>query len=68
VKSKTQSWHGTDRKCRGTVVQALRENKKLTMKVLQELWGDEDQMKKAVKTLLADGLIETIGQSYKLAD
>jgi A/G-specific adenine glycosylase len=68
VKSKTQSWHGTDRKCRGTVIQALRENKKLTMKALEELWSDEDQMKKAVKTLLADGLIETIGQSYKLAD
>ena len=68
VKSKTQAWNGTDRKCRGTVVQALRENKKMSAKSLQKLWDDEDQMKKALKTLLADGLIETTGQSYKLAD
>ena len=68
VKSKTQEWHGTDRKCRGTVVQALRENKKMTAKALQKLWDNEDQMNKALKTLLADGLIETTGQSYKLAD
>ena len=68
VKSKTQGWHGTDRKCRGTVVQALRENKKMTAKALQKLWDSEDQLNKALKTLLADGLIQTTGQSYKLAD
>ncbi len=68
VKSKTQGWHGTDRKCRGTIVQSLRENKKLSKRALQKLWSDDDQIEKAIKTLLADGLIETTGQSYKLAD
>jgi predicted transcriptional regulator len=40
----------------------------MTAKALQKLWDSEDQMNKALKTLLADGLIETTGQSYKLAD
>lgn len=68
VKSKTQAWHGTDRKCRGTVVQALRENLKLTPSALKKLWDDDAQVEKALKTLLADGLIEATGKSYKLSD
>jgi len=68
IKSKTQAWHGTDRKCRGTVVQALRENSRLSKSALNKLWNDEDQIEKALKTLLADGLVETIGKSFKLAD
>ena len=68
VKSKTQAWHGTDRKCRGTIVQALRENLKLTPSALKKLWDDDAQVEKALKTLLADGLIEATGKSYKLSD
>jgi A/G-specific adenine glycosylase len=68
VKSKTQGWHGTDRKCRGTIVQALREKKKLTLVECKKLWDNDEQVEKALKTLLADGLIETTGKSYKLAD
>ena len=68
IKSKTHAWHGTDRKCRGTVVQALRENNRLSKSALNKLWNDEDQIEKALKTLLADGLVETIGKSFKLAD
>lgn len=68
VKSKTQGWHGTDRKCRGTVIQALRENQKLTEAALKKLWDNDEQIEKALKTLLADGLIETTGKSFKLAD
>ena len=68
VKTKTQAWHGTDRKCRGTVVQALRENLKLTPSALKKLWDDDAQVEKALKTLLADGLIEATGKSYKLSD
>ncbi len=68
VKSKTQGWHGTDRKCRGTIVQALRDNQKLTSSALKKLWDNEDQVEKALKTLTADGLIEATGRSFKLAD
>jgi A/G-specific adenine glycosylase len=70
IKSKAQAWDGTDRKCRGTIVQALRENKQLSKGALKKLWQNEEQVEKAFKTLLADGLIEisTTGKSFKLAD
>ncbi|MEI6119649.1 MAG: hypothetical protein WCQ06_00935 [Actinomycetes bacterium] len=68
VKSKTQDWHGTDRKCRGTILQALREKRKLSPDALKKLWEDGSQVEKALKTLLADGLIEATGKSFKLAD
>ncbi len=63
---KAQKWHGTDRQCRGTIVQALRENKSRTQLQLKRLWHDDSQIEKALKTLIADGLIETIGKSYRL--
>lgn len=53
-----QSWHGTDRQCRGTVVQALRENPTLSKKELHLLWDVPSQLEKAILTLLDDGLIE----------
>ena len=65
---KSQGWVGTDRQCRGTIVQALRENKKLTRTKISTLWNEDSQVELALKTLLADGLIETTGKSYKLAD
>jgi len=65
---KSQSWAGTDRQCRGTVVQALRENEKLSAIALKKLWHDGSQIEKALKTLIADGLIETTGKSFRLAD
>lgn len=57
---KSQDWHGTDRKCRGTIVQALRENESLTESAIKKLWPDESQVEKAVKTLLADQLIQAL--------
>jgi A/G-specific adenine glycosylase len=65
---KSQAWAGTDRQCRGVVVQALRTNAKLSKNRLVELWHDESQLEKALKTLIADGLIETTGKSYQLAN
>ena len=64
---KSQDWHGTDRKCRGTIVQALRENESLTENVIKKLWPDESQVEKALKTLQADLLIEAIPRKrYRL--
>ena len=57
---KSQDWHGTDRKCRGTIVQALRENESLTENAIMKLWPDESQVEKALKTLQEDLLIEAI--------
>lgn len=57
VQKRVQMWHGTDRQCRGVIVQALRENKSLTTKEIKLLWDVESQVEKALRTLLADGLI-----------
>ena len=64
---KSQDWHGTDRKCRGTIVQALRENESLTENAIKKLWPDESQIEKALKTLQEDLLIEAISHKrYRL--
>jgi len=58
-----QSWHGTDRQCRGAVVQALRENDVLTKAQIAQRWDVRSQLEKALLTLLDDGLIEARGKS-----
>ncbi len=64
---KSQDWHGTDRKCRGTIVQALRENQSLTENAIMKLWPNQSQIEKALKTLQADLLIEAIPRNrYRL--
>jgi A/G-specific adenine glycosylase len=60
---KSQDWHGTDRKCRGTIVQALRENESLTLSAIKKLWPEESQVEKALETLLVDHLIEEHSRS-----
>lgn len=56
---RTQTWHGTDRQCRGVIVQALRENTELSKAQLTQLWDAPSQVEKALSTLLDDGLIES---------
>ena len=63
VVKRTQSWHGTDRQCRGTIVQALRENSTLNKKQVHLLWDVPSQVEKALLTLLDDGLIESRGKN-----
>lgn len=63
IEKRKQSWHGTDRQCRGTIVQALRENKLLTKNQISELWNVPSQLEKALLTLLDDGLIESRGKN-----
>jgi A/G-specific adenine glycosylase len=55
---RTQTWHGTDRQCRGRIVQALRDNSQLKKSELHLLWDVPSQVEKAILTLLDDGLIE----------
>lgn len=64
---KTQTWHGSDRKCRGTILQALRENESLTERALKSHWPDQSQVEKALKTLLEDQLIQSMSRNlYRL--
>lgn len=68
IVKKSQAWAGTNRQCRGLIVQHLRENKSATQSVLYKLWHDKDQSERALKSLIADHLIEATGNKYKLAD
>jgi len=64
---RTQSWHGTDRQCRGVIVQALRENSALSKKEIMQLWDVPSQVEKALLTLLEDGLVVAQkGQRFSL--
>ena len=64
---RTQSWHGTDRQCRGVIVQALRENPSLAKKEIMQLWDVPSQVEKALLTLLEDGLlVEQKGHRFSL--
>jgi A/G-specific adenine glycosylase len=64
---RTQTWHGTDRQCRGVIVQALRENSALSKKEITLLWDVPSQVEKALLTLLEDGLGVSIpGQRFSL--
>ena len=67
IARKGQSWIGSDRQCRGTIIQALRENERLSEIKLRRFWHEDSQVQKALKTLTADGLIEAIGKSFRLA-
>ena len=61
---RTQSWNGTDRQCRGVIVQALRENKTLSKRELSKLWSLQPQFERALVSLEKDGLITSPKKSY----
>jgi A/G-specific adenine glycosylase len=64
---RSQTWHGTDRQCRGVIVQALRENSVLQKKEIMLLWDVPSQVEKALLTLLEDGLVVSMkGQHFSL--
>jgi A/G-specific adenine glycosylase len=68
VKPKSQSWHGTDRQCRGTVMKFLRENDRATKGALSKIWSDKKQLEKALQSLIEDGLIQKRKSSFFLAE
>jgi A/G-specific adenine glycosylase len=67
-KKKTQNWHGTDRQCRGTIVEHLRTHPKVTEQSLSKLWSDYSQFEKCLASLVKDGLITKKNKKYSLAD
>lgn len=58
---------GSDRQCRGAVMKVLKERDKASLALLTKEWPVQSQLERALETLIADGLIETTGKSYKLA-
>ena len=67
-KKSAQKWHGTDRQCRGTIIEHLRKNENSTTKNLQTLWKDNSQLEKCLASLIKDGLIEKKREKYSLVD
>ena len=65
---KSATWHGSDRQCRGVIMQALRENNELHERDLITLWSDPSQYEKALTSLINDGLIEKRGKRFSLAN
>jgi A/G-specific adenine glycosylase len=68
VKKKTQKWHGTDRQCRGAIIEYLRNHPKATESSLSKFWDNRSQLEKCLATLTGDGLITKNKKSYALGD
>lgn len=57
-----QSWHGTDRQCRGRLLTVLRDAPGPVPKsALDTVWADAVQRERALDGLVADGLVEPLG-------
>jgi A/G-specific adenine glycosylase len=67
-KKKSQKWHGTDRQCRGTIVEHLRNHPRATKQSLSKIWSDNSQFEKCLASLVRDGLITKKNKNYSLAD
>lgn len=66
-KRKPQGWHGTDRQCRGAILQFLREKDRATHSQFKTIWSNESQLEKALLSLIHDGLIEKKAKTFRLA-
>jgi len=67
-KKKVQKWHGTDRQCRGAIIEYLRNHPKTTESSLSKIWDNSSQLEKCLATLTKDGLITKNKESYALSD
>ncbi|MFZ9926430.1 MAG: hypothetical protein ACO3FB_01410 [Candidatus Nanopelagicaceae bacterium] len=68
VNKKRVQWHGSDRQCRGAIMQALREKPAVTEAELKKIWSSRSQYEKALASLLDDGLIQKKGKRFSLAN
>lgn len=57
VTRRAQAWHGTDRQVRGRIMAVLREaTGPVPLVDLEQVWPDEQQRRRCLDSLLADGL------------
>ena len=62
-----QAWHGTDRQCRGRVMAVLRESTVAVAEpALRHVWDDQDQLGRALQSLMDDGLVVADGPRFRL--
>lgn len=69
TRPKQAKYEGSDRQARGAVLAELRaaDGSGVLVDALVTHWPDSDQRDRAILTLLADGLIETVGDMARLA-
>ena len=62
---RSQSWHGTDRQCRGAILALLRATTEpVSAGELRSAWsGDDTQRGRCLKSLVDDGLVEPLASS-----
>ncbi len=57
-----QPWEGTDRQCRGVLLQTLRDSPgPVGSAALASVWPDEPQRMRCLDALVVDGLVEPLG-------
>lgn len=64
-----QSWHGTDRQCRGAILAALRASREpVTTGAVDAAWSADDaQRDRCLNSLITDGLVEPLaGNRFRL--
>jgi A/G-specific adenine glycosylase len=67
ARRRPQPWEGTDRQARGRVMAALRaRGGAVSGAELAATWPDAAQRERAVASLVADGLVETVGGRFRL--
>jgi A/G-specific adenine glycosylase len=62
---RAQSWHGTDRKCRGAILAVLRGTKEpVTASEVGAVWSvDDAQRDRCLDSLIIDGLVEPLSRN-----
>ena len=61
IQRRGQKWHGTDRQCRGTLMQVLKESTEpVKQSILEAAWEDRLQMQRCLDQLIREGLIEPL--------
>ncbi|WP_420176917.1 A/G-specific adenine glycosylase [Luteococcus sp. OSA5] len=62
-----QAWHGTDRQCRGVLLDLVRQNPDgLAVEVALEAWADRVQAERSLQGLLDDQLVQRDGELLRL--
>ncbi len=65
--TKKVKWQGSDRQCRGRILQYLRENTQSSLSTLQSLWSEQSQFEKCLSNLIEEGFIELESDLFRLA-
>jgi A/G-specific adenine glycosylase len=65
--NRTQKWHGTNRKCRGMILRAIREESSVSINFLSQSWENREQLESCVEALIEEGFIKKSGRKLILA-